>query len=231
MEHTCNNQNGCGNDWSQYAGVGVFDNATMHWCCTSDAIANGYCDSTQENRLILQDGDASEFDIYHRTILVPEVGNTNNQLHDAQLHRLDGIYVVLFANCNPNGRPVHVTGTFDLPVSATVPETLSTVSPMEQASTPAPSVALTAEEEEPCANCDDGYNATVNDRDEIIELTEEVQFQLEPSDTSIKSFQRVYPEDGIFISDLNLFSAEPGGETMSDSVVRYSLLSCGGGEE
>ena len=225
-EEICNNEKGCGNDWSQYAGVGVFDNATMHWCCTPEAISKGYCDSTQENRLILLDEDSdgnngshrSEYDIYHRTILVPEFGNTKDLLHDAQLHRLDGKYVVLFANCNPNGRPVHVTGTFDHPVTATVPESVSTASPKEQTSTSAPSVALTAEE--PCANCD-GDNSTIYENDEILEVTEEVQFQLEPSDTVITAFQRVYPEDGIFVSELSFFSAQPGDETWSDSVVSF----------
>ena len=211
MEHTCHNKHGCGNDWSQFAGVGVYNNATMHWCCTQDAIENGYCDSSQQDRLILLDEDSdgnngqhrSEYDVYHREIRIPKYGNTQTRLHDAQLHRLDGIYVVLLANCNPNGRPVQVTGTFEVPASA-----LPLPSP-----TPVPAPVLAPSQ--PTAT----EGEDIEGGDEVVDMTDLVQVLLDPSDTLVRSFQKVYPEDGVFMSNLNVWSSDSGNEAGSNTVV------------
>lgn len=100
-------RSGC--DWIDL-GIGARsdDGEEVRWCCSPDAVQLGLCRGTQMGRLILQDN----FDGKHRSINVPETGEYSDHLTSGPFKTKDqsGKFVVVFANCNDNGRPIMIQG-------------------------------------------------------------------------------------------------------------------------
>jgi hypothetical protein len=94
-------------------GVGSRTNSTedgvLRYCCSNDAIDLGLCAGTQYGRLIM---DAQKFAGKHRLVNVPASGDYDNFLKYGRFEQKaeNGKYVVVFANCNDEGRPVIVEG-------------------------------------------------------------------------------------------------------------------------
>lgn len=98
---------GC--DWTDH-GVGAMseDGLSTYYCCSTDAIENGYCAGTQVGRLII-DGDS--FTGSHRMINVPASGEYSGTIKWGKIEETEsGRYLVIFANCNDDGRRVIVEG-------------------------------------------------------------------------------------------------------------------------
>ena len=91
-------------------GVGArSDDGLLRYCCSGDAIDMGLCAGTQYGRLIM---GAEKFVGKHRLINVPAVGEYSNHLKYGRFEETEesGKYVVVFANCNDEGRRVIVEG-------------------------------------------------------------------------------------------------------------------------
>lgn len=98
---------GC--DWPEL-GVGArSEDGNLRYCCSSDAISMGLCAGTQFGRLIM---DAENFAGKHRMINIPAVGTYSNYLKYGRFEETEqsGKYLVVFANCNDEGRQVIVEG-------------------------------------------------------------------------------------------------------------------------
>lgn len=91
---------------------GGIEEETVRYCCSADAIDMGLCAGTQFGRLIL---NSETFTGKHRLVNVPAVGAYSNPLKFGRFEETkddtSGKYVVVFANCNDNGRNVIVNGT------------------------------------------------------------------------------------------------------------------------
>ncbi|KAL7574895.1 hypothetical protein ACA910_010726 [Epithemia clementina (nom. ined.)] len=101
---------GC--DWTQL-GVGAKKEDASRWCCSDDAIELGMCSYEQKGRLILQDDNSTgtQFMGEKRSINVPLSGSTTKNLKYGKFEeQTSGRYVVLFANCDSDGREVRVVG-------------------------------------------------------------------------------------------------------------------------
>lgn len=98
---------GC--DWVEL-GVGArSEDGSLRYCCSADAIDMGLCSGTQYGRLLM---DADKFLGKHRLINVPANGEYSNHMKYGRFEETEvsGKYVVLFANCNDEGRSVIVEG-------------------------------------------------------------------------------------------------------------------------
>jgi len=109
-----NSRRGC--DWTEL-GIGASDgNGGVRWCCSNDAIANGYCSASDKNqygRLIV---NATLFSGQHRFLDVPAMPGT---LDHASIHyglleepTVSGKYNLVIVNCNDEGRTVMVEGKY-----------------------------------------------------------------------------------------------------------------------
>jgi hypothetical protein len=77
-----------------------------------DSSSSGSSFEEQLNRLILHT-DQSGIESYQRTIAVStEFSDMEASLGYSKLFRSEGNYVILLAHCNPNGRPVQITGSW-----------------------------------------------------------------------------------------------------------------------
>uniref|UniRef100_A0A7S4ADS0 GOST seven transmembrane domain-containing protein n=1 Tax=Pseudo-nitzschia australis TaxID=44445 RepID=A0A7S4ADS0_9STRA len=106
-EECASTRAGC--DWTEL-GVGAkSDDGVLRYCCSSDAITMGLCAGTQFGRLIM---DNEKFVGKHRLMNVPSNGNYSNHLRYGRFEETEesGRYVVVFANCNDEGRRVIVEG-------------------------------------------------------------------------------------------------------------------------
>ena len=101
-------KNGC--DWAEL-GVGKrSDDGSLRWCCSREAITLGICDEndTQYGRLMI---DGSKFKGNHRFVTVPNEGPMSKQIRYGKMEEKDsGTYVVIYANCDEQGREIYVTG-------------------------------------------------------------------------------------------------------------------------
>jgi len=98
---------GC--DWTEL-GVGAArsEDGLLRYCCSADAIAMGLCEGTEYGKLIM---DAEIFTGKHRLIDIPANGEYSTHLKYGRFEETEsGKYVVIFANCNDEGRPVIVEG-------------------------------------------------------------------------------------------------------------------------
>jgi Lung seven transmembrane receptor len=98
---------GC--DWSQL-GVGARSaEGQLRYCCSNDAIDLGLCAGTQYGRLIM---NGTEYPGKHRLINIPATGELSTHLKYGRFEetKQSGQFVVVFANCNDEGRPVIVEG-------------------------------------------------------------------------------------------------------------------------
>mmetsp|Transcript_3954 Transcript_3954/g.6762 ORF Transcript_3954/g.6762 Transcript_3954/m.6762 type:complete len:591 (-) Transcript_3954:625-2397(-) len=105
-----NNKNGC--DWTDL-GVGAKNENGIRWCCSNDAIEFGFCDGgTHYGRLII---NKSLFTGQERSLLIPATGDMNSHLKYSQMQDRNhtGKFVLLFANCNEEGRDVLVEGSYE----------------------------------------------------------------------------------------------------------------------
>jgi hypothetical protein len=106
-EDCASTRSGC--DWIEL-GIGARseDGEELRWCCSPDAVSMGLCSGTHQGRLILQDS----FNGKHRSINVPATGEYSDHLTTGPFKTSDqsGKYVVVFANCNDNGRTVMIQG-------------------------------------------------------------------------------------------------------------------------
>lgn len=106
-EECVSTRNGC--DWTEL-GVGAkTGDGILRYCCSNDAVALGLCGGSQNGRLIM---DAEKFVGKHRLMNVPAEGAYSSKLKYARFEETEesGRYVVVFANCNENGRRVIVEG-------------------------------------------------------------------------------------------------------------------------
>jgi hypothetical protein len=85
------------------------DEGTLRYCCSDDALSKGICEVTQYGRLIM---DTDKFAGKHRLINVPSTGAYDEHLKYGRFEQKagNGKYVVIFANCNDDGRQVVVEG-------------------------------------------------------------------------------------------------------------------------
>jgi hypothetical protein len=91
-------------------GVGArTEDGVLRYCCSNDAIDLGLCAGTQYGRLIM---DAQNFAGKHRLVNIPATGDYDNNLKYGRFEQKaeNGKYIVVFANCNDEGRPVIVEG-------------------------------------------------------------------------------------------------------------------------
>ena len=94
VSHTCINEEiGCGKEWSNL-GIGTIWNRTdvdgikqeiVQWCCSVEAVQNGICQPTDQGRLIVNKTLASQNDIFHRSLEIPNRGRFQKRLTDATL--------------------------------------------------------------------------------------------------------------------------------------------------
>mmetsp|Transcript_17940 Transcript_17940/g.19719 ORF Transcript_17940/g.19719 Transcript_17940/m.19719 type:complete len:565 (+) Transcript_17940:178-1872(+) len=106
-EECASTRAGC--DWTELGIGATSDDGLLRYCCSSDAIAMGLCAGTQYGRLIM---NAESFAGKHRLINVPANGEYSNYLKYGRFEETEesGKYVVVFANCNDEGRRVIVEG-------------------------------------------------------------------------------------------------------------------------
>jgi hypothetical protein len=115
LPESCAGSNG-GCDWTEL-GIGArTDGGALRYCCSADAIDFGLCTEDHTGQLIVQ----SMFAGKHRYISIPPEGDVTKHLKygrfdldDDQSDGFDdgtGKYIVVFANCNDEGRPVKVEG-------------------------------------------------------------------------------------------------------------------------
>lgn len=106
MTDTCAKNQNC--DWTQF-GVGARNTeGDLRWCCSQDAIDYGMCSEEEYGRLIvnqeLLQGQTG-------SISVPTTGESKKRLRNGKFSLEEsGRYVVVFANCNDEGRDIHVWG-------------------------------------------------------------------------------------------------------------------------
>jgi Lung seven transmembrane receptor len=103
-----NTQSGC--DWPDF-GIGSKNNdGDVRWCCSQDAVELGLCEGGDKyGRLIVNN---TLFLGTHRYVEIPPTGQISDQIRYGKIEIPDksGRYVVIFANCNDEGREVLVTG-------------------------------------------------------------------------------------------------------------------------
>jgi hypothetical protein len=95
-----------------------FNTGRMVYCCWPEAIDGDLCQDDQLGRLILDNrgaaggGPASKFVGTHKTIIVPGEGVLATFLYEnAEIGELpEGTYGLIIANCNEDGRQIHVAG-------------------------------------------------------------------------------------------------------------------------
>jgi hypothetical protein len=110
-------------DWSRATGIGTLKNSNtggeeegIQFCCTDEAIAEGLCLEQFRDQLIVDysvsGGDGST-DVLRRKVVVPRSGDLTVSLHNANLFRTQGTYIVMMVNCNSKGRSIQVTGPWE----------------------------------------------------------------------------------------------------------------------
>ena len=109
-ESCANSHSGC--DWTKLGvGESLGANGGLRWCCSNGAAEAGLCDasdSRQWQRIII---NQTLFEGTLRSITVPGDGTMSKKLRSGQLElEQTGRYVVVFANCNEEGREVLVSG-------------------------------------------------------------------------------------------------------------------------
>jgi len=79
------------------------------YCCTEEAVKGGLCQDTQKGRLIM---NPSKFAGQHRLMTIPRSGDYEGSLQFGKFEQREGNgrYVVVFANCNDEGRLLTVFG-------------------------------------------------------------------------------------------------------------------------
>lgn len=104
---------GC--DWPSL-GVGKrSDDGSLRWCCNREAMDLGICEDSPDNygRLMV---DNDYFKLHnathhHRYVTVPNEGPMSKKIKNGKMEQTQsGTYVVLYANCNLEGREIYVTG-------------------------------------------------------------------------------------------------------------------------
>ncbi|GKY93988.1 hypothetical protein MPSEU_000365600 [Mayamaea pseudoterrestris] len=112
-EQCANSREGC--DWTKIGVGGILETENssggLRWCCSQGAVDAGLCDGSdyrQWQRLII---NQTLFEGTTRSITVPREGGMSKKLRSGELE-LDqtGRYVILFANCDEEGRDIMVTG-------------------------------------------------------------------------------------------------------------------------
>jgi hypothetical protein len=112
----------CAMDWSSATGIGTLKNSNtggeengIQFCCTDEAISEGLCLEQFRDQLKMDysvsGGDGSTA-VLRRKVVVPKSGDLSVSLHNANLFRTQGTYVVMMVNCNSKGRSVQVTGSW-----------------------------------------------------------------------------------------------------------------------
>lgn len=97
---------GC--DWTELGVGGRSEDGLLRYCCSQDAISMGLCQGTQNSRLIL---NSEKFAGKHRLITIPANGEYSDHMKYGRFEETDpGKYLVVFANCNDEGRSVIVEG-------------------------------------------------------------------------------------------------------------------------
>ena len=105
-QHCASSRSGC--DWTKLGVGGKLDDGTLRWCCSQDAIDYGLCHENRFGRLII---NGFIFSGSHRFVNVPPEGPMSKQIRYGKLEEFEsGQYVVVFANCNENGREIKVLG-------------------------------------------------------------------------------------------------------------------------
>lgn len=101
-DHCIGAKDGC--DWTE-AGVGAhISPKPVQWCCSEKFVEMTSC---QPGRLILTES----FRGFHREINVPKEGPMTTKLKDGEFRISDtGQWVLLFTNCDSNGRAVDLAG-------------------------------------------------------------------------------------------------------------------------
>jgi hypothetical protein len=80
------------------------DGLSTYYCCSTDEIENGYCAGNKVGRLII---DNDSFAGSHRMIDVPASGEFSGTINYGKIEETEsGRYLVIFANCNDDGRRV-----------------------------------------------------------------------------------------------------------------------------
>lgn len=98
---------GC--DWVELGIGGRASDGKPRYCCTEEAVKGGLCQDTQKGRLIM---NPSKFAGQHRLMTIPRSGDYEGSLQFGKFEQREGNgrYVVVFANCNDEGRLLTVFG-------------------------------------------------------------------------------------------------------------------------
>ena len=114
-KHCAGTRKGC--DWTKLGIGGKNDEGALRYCCSQDALDWGLCTESAAGRLIVQPGT---FKGKHKYIEIPSERDATKQMKEGLFEfendKSDGFddytgqYVIVFANCNDQGRPVKVEG-------------------------------------------------------------------------------------------------------------------------
>ncbi|CAB9523505.1 Transmembrane protein [Seminavis robusta] len=103
-----NTRSGC--DWTDFGIGSKSADGDVRWCCSQDAVELGLCDGGDKyGRLIVNN---TQFTGSHRFVEIPPTGQISDEIRYGKIEEPNdsGRYVVIFANCNDEGREVLVTG-------------------------------------------------------------------------------------------------------------------------
>jgi len=106
MSDACAKNKDC--DLTQFGVGGRTEDGNLRWCCSEDAIDFGLCPEDRLGRLIMHEdllkGQTG-------SISIPFAGNSKKRLRNGEFELEESSrYVVVFSNCNGDGRDIRVTG-------------------------------------------------------------------------------------------------------------------------
>jgi len=105
-----NTRTGC--DWTEF-GIGARgDEGDIRYCCSTDAVELGLCEGGDKYGRLIVNSTTFSGSGNHRFIEIPPTGNMTEQIRYGKIEEPDksGRFIVVFANCNDEGREVLVTG-------------------------------------------------------------------------------------------------------------------------
>jgi hypothetical protein len=101
-----NSRSGC--DWTEQGIGGRLPDGNLRWCCSTEAVAAGLCESHNSGKLII---NSTSFTGAYKFVNVPPHGPMSKHLRFGQINEANsGQFVVVFANCNEGGRQIVARG-------------------------------------------------------------------------------------------------------------------------
>ena len=123
LDSACDSAGACSNgeDWNEL-GIGVRrqSDETYQYCCTEQNILEGLCEASHRDELIYNlnktvDDECGFFMSRDWLVPVPRQGWVSIPIESTENDNnfAEGRYIILMANCNPNGRPMDLRGKIE----------------------------------------------------------------------------------------------------------------------